>query len=246
MTFHLLRSYPSLADAHLARSILVEEGIECFLSDEHLVGANPLLVNAVGGVRLFVAPAELDHAREVLGIDDMTEDVEEERPQRSALRLVVDNAPVEIASRFAQRCTGCGAAKMRALPKLPVFLAVTILAILIAATTGYPDFAWIGLVAGGVIAFALPTMRCSRCGATWRKPAVEIDESPSESDLRVAAEDERCERCGSDELQPIVRKRMKGAGMLLAFVGFILWLPLIVILPFLAKKKCLSCGAKSR
>lgn len=242
MTFQLLASYPSLSDAHMARSILVEEGIECFLSDEHLVGANPLLANAIGGVRLFVAPTEVERAREVLGIEEAGSD----EPLRPALRLVVDNAPVELVPRGTQRCSACGAAKMRAIPRMPIFLAITILAIVIAATTGYPDFAWIGLVAGGIIAFALPTMRCSRCGATWRKPPAEIDESPSESDLRVAAEDERCPHCGSEELQPIVRKRMKGAGMLLAFVGFILWLPLIVILPFLAKKKCLSCGMKSR
>ena len=242
MTFRLLTSYPSLSDAHMARSILVEEGIECFLSDEHLVGANPLLVNAVGGVRLFVAPGEVERAREVLGIEEPSAD----ETQRPALRLVVDNAPVEFAPRGSQRCIACGAAKLRAIPKVPIFLAITILAIVIAATTRYPDFAWIGLVVGGIIALGLPTMRCSHCGATWRRPPAEIDESPSESDLQVAAEDERCPHCGSEELQPIVRKRMKGAGMLLAFAGFILWLPLVVLLPFLAKKKCLSCGKKSR
>lgn len=244
MTFRLLSSYVSLSDAQMARSILVEEGIECFLSDEHLVGANPLLANAVGGVRLFVAPAEVERAREVLGIGSIGVTAEETpEPVRPSLRLVVDNAPVTIESRSARllRCSECGSAKMRPLPKAAIFVTVTILGILIAATTGYPDFGWLGFVGGGLLAFFLPTMRCAHCGATWRKPAEAIDETPSAYDLRVAAEEERCPRCNSEDLQPIVRKRMKGAGMLLAFAGFILWLPLIVILPFLAKKQCLAC-----
>ena len=244
MTFRLLASYSSLADAHFARSILVEEGIECFLSDEHLVGANPLLANAVGGVRLFVAPSEVGRAREVLNLGD--ESADEPSPARPALRLVVDNAPVSFGpSSRRRRCEGCGAPMLHPLPKLPIFLAITILGILIAASTGYPDFGWLGLVIGGGVVLFLPSKRCGRCGETWREPSPELDENPSASDLRIAAEEERCPHCGSDELEPIQRKRWKGAGMLLAFIGFILWLPLVVLLPFLKKRICTVCGRKS-
>jgi hypothetical protein len=53
--------------AHAARTKLESEGIECFVADENLVGANPLYSNAVGGVKVQVAPKDAERARKALG-----------------------------------------------------------------------------------------------------------------------------------------------------------------------------------
>lgn len=53
--------------AHAARTKLESEGIECFVADENLVGANPLYSNAIGGVKVQVAPEDAKRAREALG-----------------------------------------------------------------------------------------------------------------------------------------------------------------------------------
>ena len=53
-------------DAHLARTKLESEGIQCMVSDEYLVRVNWLLSNAVGGVKLMVPAWDVEHAKEVL------------------------------------------------------------------------------------------------------------------------------------------------------------------------------------
>lgn len=53
-------------EAHLARTKLESEGIVCVVSDEYLVRVNWLLSNAVGGVKLLVAPWDEERARAIL------------------------------------------------------------------------------------------------------------------------------------------------------------------------------------
>lgn len=53
-------------EAHLARTKLESEGVECVVSDEYLVRVNWLLSNAVGGVKLRVPEWEEQRARELL------------------------------------------------------------------------------------------------------------------------------------------------------------------------------------
>jgi hypothetical protein len=53
-------------EAHLARTKLESEGVECVVSDEYLVRVNWLLSNAVGGVKLRVPEWEEHRARDVL------------------------------------------------------------------------------------------------------------------------------------------------------------------------------------
>jgi len=53
-------------DAHLARTKLESEGIQCMVSDEYMVRVNWLLSNAVGGVKLMVPSWEAGRAREIL------------------------------------------------------------------------------------------------------------------------------------------------------------------------------------
>jgi hypothetical protein len=52
--------------AQLAKGRLESAGIACFLANEHVVAANPLYANAVGGLQLQVRAEDLDQARDLL------------------------------------------------------------------------------------------------------------------------------------------------------------------------------------
>ena len=47
-------SYDNYVPAHIAMGRLKEEGIECWLKDENTVTIDPILANAVGGIKLMV------------------------------------------------------------------------------------------------------------------------------------------------------------------------------------------------
>jgi hypothetical protein len=62
----IVESYWRPHEAHLARSALQSIGIHAVIADEHIVGAYPLLVNAIRGVKLLVAARDLARAHELL------------------------------------------------------------------------------------------------------------------------------------------------------------------------------------
>lgn len=63
----IVSTFSQPQEAHVARSALTAAGIESWLSDEHIVSANWMYSNAVGGVKLLVRAEEAETAREVLG-----------------------------------------------------------------------------------------------------------------------------------------------------------------------------------
>lgn len=62
----MLNSYESYIDAHIAKGVLEEEGITCWLKDENTVTINPILTNALGGIKILVAKEDLEKAAEIL------------------------------------------------------------------------------------------------------------------------------------------------------------------------------------
>jgi Zn finger protein HypA/HybF involved in hydrogenase expression len=66
MDFVLLNSYSNYIDAHIARGVLEEEGISCWLKDENTVTIDPILTNAVGGIKIMVPQSEAPRAWEIL------------------------------------------------------------------------------------------------------------------------------------------------------------------------------------
>lgn len=58
--------YRDLPEGLVARAVLEEAGIQCFLTDENTVSINWGLSNAVGGIKLQVAPEDEAAARELL------------------------------------------------------------------------------------------------------------------------------------------------------------------------------------
>ncbi|MBI5372823.1 MAG: DUF2007 domain-containing protein [Sphingobacteriales bacterium] len=66
MEYILINSYPNYVEAHIARGVLEEEGIHCWLRDENTVTIDPILTNAVGGIKLMVEKSQAQRAANLL------------------------------------------------------------------------------------------------------------------------------------------------------------------------------------
>lgn len=66
MNFIPVWSYDNYVSAHIAMGRLEEEGFRCWLKDENTVTIDPILTNAVGGIKLMVAETQAKRAWELL------------------------------------------------------------------------------------------------------------------------------------------------------------------------------------
>ena len=66
MKFLLLCSFDNYIPAHIALGKLQNEYINCYLQDENSVTIDPFLSNAIGGIKLMVAEAQIERAKEIL------------------------------------------------------------------------------------------------------------------------------------------------------------------------------------
>jgi hypothetical protein len=62
----VVRTFTSFPEALIARGLLDYSGVSCHLADEIMLGSNPLLSRALGGVRIFVRESELKEATQLL------------------------------------------------------------------------------------------------------------------------------------------------------------------------------------
>ena len=62
----LINAYNNYVDAHIARGVLEEEGINCWLKDENTLTIDPILTNAMGGIKLMVARSQAQRAVDIL------------------------------------------------------------------------------------------------------------------------------------------------------------------------------------
>lgn len=62
-------TFDTMPDAHIALGRLRAEGIDCVLADEHMVQTDWLYAIAVGGIKLRVAEADAERARDILATD---------------------------------------------------------------------------------------------------------------------------------------------------------------------------------
>jgi hypothetical protein len=65
----VIKTFDNPIQAHLEKNRLVDAGVPAMLSDEHLVGMNWALSNAVGGIRIHVAADHAAKAKEILDSD---------------------------------------------------------------------------------------------------------------------------------------------------------------------------------
>lgn len=66
MDYLLLRSFDNYINASITLARLDEEGITCYLKDEYTVTIDPILSNAVGGIKLMVHPGDFEEAKALL------------------------------------------------------------------------------------------------------------------------------------------------------------------------------------
>src|ERR1051325_13236 len=66
MNFIVLQVYANYIDANIVMGRLEEDGINCWLKDENTVTIDPILTNAVGGIKLMVPEDEAERAVELL------------------------------------------------------------------------------------------------------------------------------------------------------------------------------------
>lgn len=65
MEFIIVNSYNNYIEAHIARGVLEEQGIRCWLKDENTLTIDPILTNAVGGIKVMVANKDAQMALEI-------------------------------------------------------------------------------------------------------------------------------------------------------------------------------------
>lgn len=66
MTIVTLRSFDNYFLANITLTKLQDAGVECYLKDEHTVTLDPILSNAIGGIKLVVKEADLAEAKKLL------------------------------------------------------------------------------------------------------------------------------------------------------------------------------------
>lgn len=57
------RTFDNPIDAHLLKSKLEDEGITCFLQDEHTITIDPLVSNAIGGIKLKIKEEDIEKVK---------------------------------------------------------------------------------------------------------------------------------------------------------------------------------------
>lgn len=70
MEFITIRTFQNYFSAHILLSKLKDGGMECYLKDEFTVTIDPILSNAVGGIKLVVKKEDEKEACELLRIFD--------------------------------------------------------------------------------------------------------------------------------------------------------------------------------
>ena len=66
MNFVIVQVYNNYVDANIVMGRLEEEGIHCWLKDENTVTIDPILTNAIGGIKLMVPETQAERAFELL------------------------------------------------------------------------------------------------------------------------------------------------------------------------------------
>jgi DNA-directed RNA polymerase subunit RPC12/RpoP len=61
-----IANYQFSSEAYLFKGKLESEGIEVFLQNENTINTDPLLSNALGGVKLFVNSEDVQQSRQIL------------------------------------------------------------------------------------------------------------------------------------------------------------------------------------
>jgi hypothetical protein len=213
----VIAAFRSAAEAHQARVALERAGVEA-----DVISRNPALERMC---------------------DDVFEDGFDVIVGRSdapaAIAVVQGIWPDEAeASAPIEQCAECGSAEVTAIPRVRIFILAAIVLYAIGVAVGERDMFVLSAGIVGVLLFMAPNRRCRNCGERWTG---ERRVAPEDA-IDVAPVEVPCPRCGSNETDVIPRRREKAMTMLVNIIVP----PLLFVWPFLAKRRCASCGLEWR
>ncbi|HSY60994.1 MAG TPA: hypothetical protein VK796_03915 [Cytophaga sp.] len=86
-----LQTFQLAHKAYLLKSILESEGIESYIYDEHIVTAQPMYANTVGGIKLKIQKKDFEKTCQILeGTEhEIIFQKEEEQPQNFAKHILL-------------------------------------------------------------------------------------------------------------------------------------------------------------
>jgi predicted RNA-binding Zn-ribbon protein involved in translation (DUF1610 family) len=101
MGFVMLKSFDNYISAHIAMGRLEEDGIKGWLKDEYTVTIDPILTNAVGGIKLMVAMEEKEKAAGILRRLDNEYKALHPCPQCGSLNIELVSTPRKASNWFS-------------------------------------------------------------------------------------------------------------------------------------------------
>lgn len=90
----ILKTFDNYFTANIWRGKFEAEGIHCFLKDEHSVTIDPILTNAIGGIKLMVDDMDYEKAMDMLKVFEKDYSDQLKCPDCGHLGLVYHARPV--------------------------------------------------------------------------------------------------------------------------------------------------------
>lgn len=100
MDYIALRSYDNYIPAHIAMARLENEGINCYLKDEFTVTIDPILSNAIGGIKLCVHPSQVERAKDLFQLMEAQTKQKQACPKCNSLNVQYITQPGKLLNWF--------------------------------------------------------------------------------------------------------------------------------------------------
>lgn len=129
-------------EAHLCKTKLESEGIQCFIQDENVISANWLYSNAIGGVKLQAKESDVERVRKIFtGLEEVS---------------LQNNSESEI---LQQSCPYCNSTDIsyEKIERKPTFWSWLFIGLL-----------WSWVVMGILLPFIKRKRICNKCGYSWK------------------------------------------------------------------------------
>jgi predicted RNA-binding Zn-ribbon protein involved in translation (DUF1610 family) len=101
MDFVVVKTYDNYIAAHIDKGRLEEEEISCWLKDENSVTINPVLTNAVGGIKLMVIAEQADKAAGILRVIENESKAAHPCPKCNSLNIDLVSTPRKASNWFS-------------------------------------------------------------------------------------------------------------------------------------------------
>jgi predicted RNA-binding Zn-ribbon protein involved in translation (DUF1610 family) len=241
MSLVVVARFLTLGEAQAARSAVEAAGFFVRVADENVVGIEWLYSNAVGGVKLLVREDDREQVAELLA-REAVEPSDQSLAGASEEAVAVSGGDAEdiYDEPAATRCPACGSAEIVEVPKLRIFVALSVVMTGVGVAVNEPGLALIGMAVVGLVLLVMNGVRCKACGDTWRGTIVSepVPEAPSPSGSDTAGL--LCPRCGRTELHYIHYYRLQSIPLLFVLTAVVV-VPIWLLLP---KKRCDHCGLR--